>query len=116
MTVMSPTARRRLLLSSAVLFCGLNACTYERIGGYLWEFDASMPVCKEVTWHQVAPNRIPGLCGNEARAAAYGTSCAIGCVVVSQYSEAQAKHIDLWGDTLYAHERRHALERKVHPQ
>jgi hypothetical protein len=111
---MSPRGRRRLVLLALVLPAAA-ACTYQRIGGYLWEFDARMPVCDSVTWHQVAPNQIPGLCSSRGRAASWGSSCAVGCVVISQYSESEAKHRDLWGDTLYDHESRHVLERKAHP-
>jgi hypothetical protein len=111
---MSPTALRRFFTCSVACALGVS-CTSEHIGGYLWQYDAAQPVCKDATWHQVAPNQIPGFCSSRGRAASYGTSCALGCVVISQYSEAQAKHIDLWGDTLYDHERRHVLDRKVHP-
>jgi hypothetical protein len=111
---MTPNGKRRILVSIPVLMLGVS-CGYQRIGGYLWEFDANRPVCERVTWHQVPRSSIPGLCSARGRAASPDTSCAIGCVVVSQYSERDAHQIRLWDDTLYAHEARHVLERLVHP-
>lgn len=88
----------------------------ERVGGYLWVADPGAPHCDGVVWKQVQRDRIPGLCGDAAHAAPEGASCAAGCLVLSPYSERQAKALVLaGGDTLYRHERRHVLEGLIHP-
>jgi hypothetical protein len=51
----------------------------------------------------------------QGRAASEGTSCALGCVVVSRYSENEARHHMIYGESLYDHEARHVLEGLVHP-
>jgi hypothetical protein len=75
-----------------------------------------MPDCPKVTWVQVARDATPGLCIGRDGAAAPGTSCVLGCVVVSPYSEQQAKALDVWGISLYAHEVDWHIRRKLrHP-
>jgi hypothetical protein len=105
------TLRRLLLL----FLVALTACTaFER---YQWEVDPISPPCQSVVWKQVARDRVPGLCGNAKRAAAAHTSCALSCVIVSPYSEAQAHSIFLPdGDSLWTHEVvKHALGGLKHP-
>lgn len=114
---MSPALLRRSLLASLVIAAGsqLPGCMGEPIHGYLWAFDPSQPVCKTLLWKQIRPDQAPGFCSNNGYAAPQFTSCAINCMVLSPYSEAEARSIDVWGETLYAHESRHVLQRMVHP-
>ncbi len=88
---------------------------HEYIGGYQWVPDPTAPVCEQVIWKQVPKEHTPGLCSDLRRFAAEGTSCALGCIIVSPYSAEQARTIDLWGDTLFDHEMRHATGRMRHP-
>ncbi len=117
----APVARSRwpwklplLLLLAGCTVLGLPDEEY--IGGYWWVKDPQAAQCGDVQWKQVARERIPGLCGDGATAARENVSCAIGCLVVSPFTEAQARSITLAdGDTLYRHESRHVLEGLVHP-
>ena len=114
---LAPGTLRRALLASLVVACAANvACsTVEYRDGYYWQKDPSAPACREVTWKQVQPERIPGLCGTQATSAGQWYSCSLGCVVVSPFSEEQAKHVPVFRETLYDHEARHVLEGLVHP-
>lgn len=115
---MSPTTNRRILLVALVavsLVAVLSGCAGEPIHGYLWAFDPTLPVCTTVLWRQIRPEQAPGLCMERGHAATRATSCAVGCMVLSPYSEQQAKQLDSWGESVYDHEMRHALQRMVHP-
>jgi hypothetical protein len=109
-------ARSSVIAATCFLLSGCAGATLG-IAGYLWEPDPTSPECGKVIWRQVDRARIPGLCMDSAgREAREGTSCALGCVVVSQYSEAEARRRMLFGESLYDHEARHVLEGLVHPQ
>jgi hypothetical protein len=103
-----------LLLAAGCTAYGVGDEKY--VGGYWWVADPQAPYCARVEWKQVARERIPGLCNASARAARHGLSCAIGCLVLSPYSEREARRVALPdGDTLYRHEARHVLRGWVHP-
>lgn len=117
---MSPTLLRRaflvtLVLGTAYLCFG---CAGFPAGGYRW-VESDRPKCTgQVTWKQVYGGRERGLCaGKDFDQARAGTSCVIGaCLVISPYSEEQAKRIDLWGMSLWEHEvEMHARRGLVHP-
>jgi len=108
---------RRLLLASLVLASCAQVPVAE-IGGYQWVADPNAPHCESVRWIQVSKERIPGLCmGRDGRRASEQTSCSIGCLVFSPYSEAEALQIKLGiDDNLLSHEFRHSLLGLVHPE
>ena len=113
--------RHRLVCRAlyAAATCALAGCVDStlRIGGYLWEKNPSAPVCETVIWRQVDRSRIPGLCMDSVQGAApEGASCALSCVVVSPYSESEARRRMIFGDSLYDHEARHVLEGLAHPR
>jgi hypothetical protein len=91
------------------------ASTAERIAGYLWELDEEAPYCQRVIWRQVSADRLPGLCSGKGKAAEGLAACAMNCLVLSKYSEEEAKRIDSYGESLYDHEARHVLKRRRHP-
>jgi hypothetical protein len=68
-----------------------------------------------VTWKKVERDRIPGLCSDAQRAVEGIAACVLGCLVISKYSEQEAKHVYVYGESLFSHEMRHVKERKVHP-
>jgi hypothetical protein len=84
---------RRAFLLSLVLATACASFDYQ------WVFDPLMPECETVTWKQVPKSSMKGLCDGEADA------CVLGCLVVSRFSEDEAKRIrERGGKTLYAHE------------
>ena len=106
--------KRRALLASLVLAAGCTVLNTEH--GYAWEADPTAPDCPQYVWKQVAAERVPGLCGDTTRAASVNTSCALGCIVISRFSEEQARHIDLWGQSLRDHEVEYHNRKKLrHP-
>lgn len=81
---------------------------------YHWRFDASMPICAEAYWKQMPRKDVIDLC-DRAREYTH-PACAIGCVIVSTYSEAEAAWIDAGDDeSIRIHERKHVLRRLRHP-
>jgi len=112
----SGLATRSAMIALLLVTQGCADSTY-RIGGYLWTPDPSSPTCEKVVWRQVEPPRVPGLCMDlEGRVPSDKTSCALGCVVISQFSEDEARRRMIYGESLYEHEARHVLERLVHPR
>jgi hypothetical protein len=115
------TLRRRSLLVSLVVLAGLAGTASEWpdaaefIAGYFWEADPQAPVCEQVTWKKVERDRIPGLCSDARNAAEGVAACVMECLVISAYSEQEAKHVYVYGESLFSHEMRHVKERKVHP-
>jgi hypothetical protein len=90
---------RRALLLSLVLATACASFDYQ------WVFDPFMPECEEVTWKQVPKSSLKGLCSDGTTAADKADACALGCVVVSRFSESEAKRVrERGGKTLYAHE------------
>jgi hypothetical protein len=110
----------RQILCALVLFAGvatllMSGCAGFSAGGYRWVEGGRK--CEQVTWKQVYEGREQNLCmGQDYRPASAGTSCAIGCLVISPFSEEQAKRIDLWGMSLWTHEvEMHAKRGLLHP-
>ncbi len=107
---MTPKLIRRILLISLVLaalylLAGCMSLTAHYEGGSWWEPDG--PFCRKTVWQQVSADRAPGLCSANGTAATERTSCALGCVVISPYSEDEARQIDMGGMSLWAHEMKH---------
>ncbi len=106
---------RRLILLSLVAICALNLAGCASFDHYQWHADPTMPVCAEVRWVQVEASRTKGLCADQTGQAPAMTSCVLGCVIVSPYSESEAKVLMVQdGLTLYKHERKHTDERMQH--
>lgn len=82
----------------------LSACAH--FDRYQWATSDKFPVCKEVPiWKQV-PN-IRGLCSTQGKAS-HHAACVLGeCLIVSIYSEQEARLLPLDGMTLYTHEIKH---------
>jgi hypothetical protein len=85
-------------LALALLLSG--CASFDR---YQWEADPSSAKCADVAWHQVDASRIPGLC-SDGRTAVHADACVMGCVVVSRFSEDEAKRVLCDGMSLYEHE------------
>jgi hypothetical protein len=77
------------------------------IHGYAWRFDSTMPVCASLTWEHGSFEEMRSRCGNAA--------CAVGCKVLSPYTEEQARSMMAYGESLYNHEARHVFGRMRHP-
>jgi hypothetical protein len=103
---------RRALGLGLLALC--SGCAVQAAPRYHWVADENAPHCTAVVWKRVAVERIPGLCYGHGHAATPDTTCAMGCVVVSPYTEKEAKRLDVDGESLYRHEARHVLGRMKH--
>lgn len=98
---------RRTLVASAVFACAINvACSSAPY--YHWKLDANAVPCKQYVWERVPKALIPGLCMKDGLAATEKTSCALGCLIVSPFSEIEAEWLfDHDGMPLRDHEVKH---------
>jgi hypothetical protein len=110
----------KIILSSLLLALGLVACfPPETEGevkfGHVWIDAPYLPDCTEVKWLEVAPDLLNDICGKHVYACYPYYYSAYQCTAVSDFSENEAKALRLCGESLYDHEARHILEKKVHP-
>jgi hypothetical protein len=90
---------RRAFLLSLVLATACASFDYQ------WVFDPLMPECEAVRWVKVEKTALKGLCSDGSTGADKADACVLGCVVVSRFSESEAKRVrERGGRTLYAHE------------
>lgn len=84
------------------------------IASQLWELRPDvMPECERVVWVRKEWAELRSVCG---ALACSGPSAVIpACTVFSGYSESEARAVRVYGESLYAHEARHILERMLHP-
>lgn len=97
------------LLALLLLACSVQAQVVE-IDGHLWEPNPDAPHCEKIEWKQLPWEQMRDACGSSA--------CAIGCTVVSGYSEEQAEKMTvLYGKwSLKQHEYFHIQQRMKHPK
>lgn len=107
--------KAKIIVLSVAMY--VASCASMHQWQYAWEPDESAPYCEQPLWKQVKREAIPGWCSVRGVAASPDTSCAVGCVVFSEYSEEQAKRIQIDGMTLYQHEAdMHVRRRLKHPR
>lgn len=103
---MNGTYLRRAFTGSLVLLTASWLPGCGTFGAYQW-LPSQYPKCDSITWKQVTPDRLPGLCGDgkDSHSAGPRTSCVLGCLVVSPFSEDEAKHIyTADGNSIWNHE------------
>lgn len=111
---MKTSLYRQVLLGLSLAACATDDSFVAY--GYKWVPDPTRPDCPSVQWEKVDTSVVQWFC--PARPGNVTVSCALAgsCTVLSIFTEAEAKNVDAYGISNYAHEVEWHIHKKLaHP-